>query len=216
MTQDISELLPWYANGTLSQDERNMVEDRLREDTELRAELVFCETLREEVLGLAADIPGDIGLSATMEKISVAQAVAPYFMPAQDRLMGRLRDFFALNGTRRGAYSLGLALIVAQGFAISFLVQERSKEYGASRAKAVVPAASGPFVKLSFMSDAKEIDIRFLMIQVGASIVGGPTQLGDYYLYLKPERIDWAVQQFKKSPIVDSATMIAILPVIKE
>ena len=41
-------------------------------------------------------------------------------------------------------------------------------------------------LKVSFAPDAKEADIRLLMIQVQGELAGGPGQLGDYYLRGRP------------------------------
>ena len=42
--------------------------------------------------------------------------------------------------------------------------------------------SKGPLVKVNFAPDAKESDIRLLLVSVQGTLAGGPGQLGDYYV----------------------------------
>jgi hypothetical protein len=116
----------------------------------------------------------------------------------------------------RYAFATIATLAVVQFAVIGGLVQERGDEYADTRARPVVPAPAGPFIRVSLRPTATEADVRFLLVSVGASIVGGPTQLGDYYLYVPRERVDAVVRQLRQSRVVDQAEAIATLPEAKE
>ena len=199
-------MLACYVNGTLSARERCEVEGQLDAHPACRNELAFFEALRKEIRNGVPTISPDLGLERTLARIRSEPRPAP----------GWFGRFFQAGFTPRLAYSLGIAMIVLQAGAIGYLAIERGDEYSETRARTASAPAVGPFVKVSFRPDVKESDIRFLLIGLGASIVGGPSQLGDYFLYLEPKRTDWAAQHLRQSGIVDSVAVIATLPAAKE
>ena len=201
-------MLACYVNGTLSARERREVEGQLDAQPACRNQLVFFEALRKEIRNGVPTISPDLGLERTLARIRSEPRPAPE--------PGWFAGFFPAGFTPRLAYSLGMAVIVLQAGTIGYLAIERGEEYSETRARTPATPAVGPFVKVSFRPDVKESDIRFLLIGLGASIVGGPSQLGDYFLYLEPKRTDWAAQHLRQSGIVDSVAVIATLPAAKE
>jgi len=216
MDQKMMEMLQWYANGSLAPDERQFVEQHLDEHPAYRQQLAFFEALRREVQRSVPPTEPDLGLAATLNKINRHSNPRREVSSEVSRAKHWLERLFSGDAHFRPAYALGVAVIATQTAIIGYLASDTGEPYSQTRAKQIVPPSIGPFVKVSFVPDAKETDIRFLMIQLGASIVGGPSQLGDYYLFLKPDRTDWAAQQLRKSPFVDSVSVIATLPAAKE
>lgn len=201
-------MLACYVNGTLSERERREIEGQLDAHPAYRQQIAFHEALKSEIRNGVPTISADLGLDRTLARIRSEPRRVPE--------PGWLARLFQAGFTPRLAYSLGFAVIALQAGAISYLAIERGDDFSETRARATAVAAVGPFIKVSFRSDAKESDIRFLLIGLGASIVGGPSQLGDYFLYLEPRRTDWAAQQLRQSGIVDSIAVIATLPAAKE
>ena len=216
MEKNMADLLPWYVNGTLNDDEREYVEKHLDDNPTYKHQVSFLTGLREEIQRTATVAPMDIGLARTLQKIAAqSKAERPKFSVL--RGLGRwLRTLIDGQKYLRPAFALGVAFIAIQAVTVGYFVSGRDSEFSEIRSRKYVPAEAGPFIKISFTPEAKEADIRFLLIQMQASIVGGPSHLGDYYLYLKPARLDWAAQQLRKSPIVDSVTVMAVLPPAKE
>jgi anti-sigma factor RsiW len=208
MESRVMDMLACYVNGTLSARERREVEGQLDASPALRNQLAFFEALRKEIRNGVPAIAPDLGLDRTLARIRGEPRPAPE--------AGWFARILPSGFTPRLAYSLGLAVIVLQAGAIGYLAIERGDEYSETRARTPAAPAVGPFVRVSFRTEVKESDIRFLLIGLGASIVGGPSQLGDYFLYLEPKRTDWAAQQLRQSAIVDSVAVIATLPAAKE
>jgi hypothetical protein len=75
-----------------------------------------------------------------------------------------------------------------------------------------VAALQGPFLKVNFKPDAREADIRLLLVQVHGSLASGPGQLGDYYLALPPGTLPVAEQTLRASPLVDGVAVVDGLP----
>ena len=70
--QELSELLPFYLNGTLDGDERARVEAGLAEDEALRADLEFLKVVQAETLARdAGTSPGDFGLARLVRDIDI-------------------------------------------------------------------------------------------------------------------------------------------------
>jgi hypothetical protein len=71
---------------------------------------------------------------------------------------------------------------------------------------------SGPYLKLNFKPDARESDIRMLLIESGASLAAGPGQLGDYYVRVPSSRVAALADSLKSSSIVEGVAVVDALP----
>jgi len=213
MDSKLSELLPWHVNGTLGEQDRQAVDARLAEDGDARAEREFLASLRDAVRDEVPAVEADIGLHRAMAMIQRIRPAPAGRPSSRVHLLDWLRVGFSLP---RFAYAAGIAVFALQAGVIAHLLGSREEAYSDTRSTRPIAAEAGPFIKASFRPDATEADLRFLLVSLGATIVSGPTQLGDYYLFVDPKRIDWAVQQMRQSPVVDSAAMVAALPAGRE
>lgn len=221
MDNKVMDLLPWYANETLGDVERDWVSAHLDDHPVYRAQLRFYRRLREEIKAIAPAAEPTAGLDQVMRRIALSTLTVPAAPPRKETTGQRpfWRRLLGEGWTPRMAYSLGLTVIAMQAVIISALLvtgAEQAETFSDTRSRATVAAAAGPFIKISFKSGVSETDVRFLLVSVGASIVGGPSQLGDYYLYFETKRTDWATQQLRTSPIVEDVAVIATLPPAKE
>jgi hypothetical protein len=202
MNERFEELLPWYANGTLTGEDRAFVEDYLQQHPEARAELDWYRSLQHRVQENAPAVPATIGLARTMRLI---QGDRP-------TLNERIAAFFANLGLRPAYAMAALAVVVVQGGVIVNLlgdVQENANEIRALRA---VRVEEGPMLKVSFTPDAKESDIRMLIAQVRGELAGGPGQLGDYYLRVPAGTEAAALAKVQGAPIVQAASLAPGVP----
>lgn len=107
-----------------------------------------------------------------------------------------------------------LLLITVQGVWLGVMhrqiagIEARQSEYRSSVGNAEI----GPFIRVNFRPGTKEIDIRMLFIGLGATYVGGPSQLGDYYVFVPRDQIDRAAEQMRASQYVASASLVAKVP----
>ena len=80
------------------------------------------------------------------------------------------------------------------------------------RALRATKVDEGPLLKVNFAPDAKEADIRHLLVSVQGRLAGGPGQLGDYFVRCRPARRAPRPSKVKTNPIVQAVTLAPGLP----
>jgi hypothetical protein len=215
MKTKFDELLPFYVNETLDAEGRAWVDAYLREHPKSAAELQWYRSLQDTMQRDTPAVSAEVGLDKVMARIRAERAPARAKPAAAAPSFGeRLRDFFSSITPQpllRPALAGALAVVVVQGIVIANLgtpVDEGS-EIRAQRSTVVDP---GPFLKVNFKADAKEADIRMLLVEVNGSLAGGPGQLGDWYVRIPEARIAAAAEAVKASPIVDGVARVDALP----
>lgn len=203
MTNDrFAELLPWYVNGSLEAADRAWVDSYLAQHPEARAELAWYQSLQTRIHETVPAVPATIGLARAMNLIRADRPT----------LAERFSNFFG-GFAMRPAMGLGLlALVVIQGGVIANMmnqVHEDEVEMRALRAQAV---EEGPLVKVNFAPDAKESDIRLLLVSVQGTLAGGPGQLGDYYVRVPAGKEAQAAARLKDKPIVQAVELSPGIP----
>ena len=201
-SERFEELLPWYANGSLGAEDRAWVDAYLERNPEARSELDWYRSLQGCVRENAPTVPATIGLERVMRLI---QGDRP-------TLAERIGAFFGNFGMRPSYAMAALALVIVQGGVILNLlgnVRENAEEIRALHAHRV---EEGPMLKISFAPDAKEAEIRLLMVQVQGELAGGPGQLGDYYLRVPAGSEAAALARVQGAPIVQAASLAPGVP----
>lgn len=211
-----------YIHGRLDAGQRRIVEDLLGRDSDARAEYEFLAFLPESLVIPAPDVAADHGFDALMVRIRhQSQIREPIIASAgieQQPVPGFWVSTFGWLFRPSLSYAVAGSVLAAQFALLAVFYQGSVGEGGFSelRNQPTVPPVAGPFIRVSLKPDTKESDIRFLLISLGATIIGGPTQLGDYFIFVPPERTDWAAQQMRQSPITDQVKVIATLPPLKD
>ena len=185
----IEELLPFYLNGTLEDDERTEVEAALAEDETLRWELEFLEGVQKDVRSREVGTsPGEFGLARLMRDIESETREAP----VGNVVVGRFWKVAA---------AAVFALFVAQA-----TVMVTSPGTIVELAGGGAEVADGPTLAVAFQPDATERDIRELLLELELEIVGGPSALGLYTVAIagEAEPAD-VISDLTASAIVESA-----------
>lgn len=214
MNDRFNELLPWYVNGTLNEQDQQWVAQYLREHPQAAGQLRWTESLRERLHEDTPMVSDEIGLDKAMARIHALGRIAPALparrAPRSLSLVERVRDWFGGIGLTP-ALGAALAVVLVQTLVIGSLLDEPA---GDTEIRAVPPVLteSGAFVKVNFRSDAKEADIRLLLMEVHGSLAAGPGQLGDYYVRVAPAQREKAVAQLAASQIVEAASVVDGLP----
>ena len=196
------ELLPWYANGSLGAEDRAWVDAYLAQNPEARSELDWYRSLQMRVRESAPAVPATIGLARAMRLI---QGDRP-------TLAERIGAFFGNFGMRPSFAMAGLALVAVQGGVILNLLANVRESENEIRALNAVRVTEAPMLKISFAPDAKEADIRLLMVQIQGELAGGPGQLGDYYLRVPAGTESAALAKVQAAPIVQTASLSPGVP----
>lgn len=171
--QELSELLPFYLNGTLEPDARARVEAGLADDVGLRADLDFLKMVQAETLARdAGKSPGEFGLARLMRDIDVERGQAP------------LR-----RSTR--IWQLATAACLALFLATSALVVTSPDTMMRLAGGGAVTVHEGPVFTVAFVATASEAEIRDLLLTLDLQIAAGPSALG-LYTITGPEGADAA------------------------
>ena len=184
----VSELLPWYAAGTLSAADTVRVEAALAADETLRDEL---EVVREDqdaafALAEASPRPSPRVLDDLMRRVEAEPAKLAHVAA---RARAGFADWFggklALLSPRTLAYAAGaaaLALVIQAGVIGSSFMSGPAQFQTASHSPAPGSAAraDGTFLLIGFNAEATAGDITRLLEQVKGTIVEGPRPGGFY------------------------------------
>jgi hypothetical protein len=215
MKPHFDELLPFYVNGTLSTADRAWVEGYLREHPLARAEMQWYESLQTRLREDVPAVSSEVGMERALQRIRTEGPVPQ--LPrraAAPSPLERLRDWFASivpQPVLRPAFAGALAVVALQAAVIATLVIERddSSELRAMRGSVV---DTGPYLKVNFKADARETDIRMLLVEVHGSLAGGPGQLGDYYVRVPEPKLAAVTATLSASAIVDAVSVVDALP----
>jgi hypothetical protein len=177
--QDIHELLPFRANGTLEGADLAAVDAALAEDAELRADLAALTAIRDTMQAEEVASPGDFGLARLMRDVDAETRVsAP--VAANDNVV-------PLSRLRIWQVAAAVVLAVGIGFNLPQVGPDSAPTERAENEPAGFTLASGGAeadFTVAFAPDATEADMRALLLAAGLEIVSGPSALGIYGLGL--------------------------------
>jgi len=209
MNRQLSELMPWYANGTLKAEDREWVDRCVAADGDARAELEWYRALQSTIAQSVSGVPPDLGLARTLQRIRADRPAL------RERIRGWL-GAAALGSVaalaRPIAAIAAVGLIAVQGGVIYSLVRHGQDDAQQVRALRALPTDERPLLRVNFAPDAKEADIRLLLSAVEGSLVGGPGQLGDYYVRVPAGAENAALNRLKHDRIVAAVQIVAGLP----
>lgn len=182
----VSELLPWYANGTLPAAQRSEVDRHLGACERCRAELAWITRLGADIKAATPAPAGDLGLGRFLERIAPESNVLPLRRPQRPRWMVP-------------ALALAASVLVAQAVVIGVLLHDRQQTL---HPLGGAPLARGTLLQVTFVPDATEMQIRTLLARVDARIVEGPGALGVYTVSVPPEQADAALRELESARAV--------------
>lgn len=217
--ENFTEWLPWYVNGTLNATDRAAMDAYLAQSSLARDEVQYYERMAVTMQRRADNIPADIGLTQTLQRIKVSPKTqtapaARRVEPNTDapswfqRLLG--------GGWMKPALGCAMAVIVAQSV---LLVQQRDdaiiyrgKGLGADVKSPTGTKAEVTYLRVVFKANATEGELRLLLASMNAWVAGGPGQAGEYYLRFTPDQAQTAMDALKASGLVNEAAPISQLP----
>jgi anti-sigma factor RsiW len=179
--QEIEELLPWHAAGTLSRRDAQRVEEALARDPELARRYAL---VRDE-LGETIHLNETLGAPSAraLEKLFAKIDAEPARRQVSLNLGSRISEFFASLTPRTLALASGvavLAILVQAGFIASVMLNE-TKTGGYQTASAPTTAAdAGIFALIRFAPQASADEVTKFLESNKLSIASGPTADGLY------------------------------------
>lgn len=189
-------LLPWFVNGTLSDDERASVDRHLRECARCRREV---EVLRQ-LQAFCRSVPGSIdatpGLRNLNERISAASRRGSIW-----RWLGHFLEHW------RRAPQWTRWVIVAEfagAVALTALVGAHDGESSAPYRTLGALSRTSPYgmIAVVFTPDIAEAEMRRIVQAAGARIVDGPTSTDAYVLRVPTGHRTDALVTLRSEPAV--------------
>jgi hypothetical protein len=179
---DIEDLLPWHAAGTLGRREAQRVEAALANDSELarRYELVREELAQTINLNETLGAPSARALEALFAKIDAEPARRP---AASINLGARIAEFFANRSPRTLAWSgIAAALIILLQAALITGIMHKEKSPGNYETASAPTSVSGEgaYVLVRFQPQVKAADVTDFLQTNKLSIADGPSAGGLY------------------------------------
>ena len=212
-------LAPWHVNGTLEPAESRWVEDYVREHAEARAELQWYQALQGQMRANEPAFAEEQGWDTLMSRIRAERRQVRNTTSWMDSVREFLGSAFGAGGqlVLRPAFAYAaVAVLVVQAGVIGSLLLDRGRDQAEVEQwrsmQARSGAISGPVLSVSFKPDTTERDVRTLLLRNGATLVGGPGQLGNYIIYVPQERVAAAEAALRDDPHVDSVSVMATLP----
>lgn len=185
------ELLPWYATGRLDAADLARVERHLYSCAACREQLSVERRLIGEFQTTSPQV--ESGWARLKARIDPPRTAPPMFA-----------ELWAIL-SRPAVATLAaaqLALIAVGGSALYSLTRP---DYHVL-SSAPVPAAANAIVM--FRGDAKQVDIQAALNAAGASIVGGPSEVGAYLVHVDPAHRSTALERLRANSGVQLAQPI--------
>jgi hypothetical protein len=180
--QEIEELLPWHAAGTLNRRDAQRVEDALARDPDLARRYAL---VREE-LGETIHLNETLGAPSAraMEKLSAKIDAEPARRQVAPLNFGsRISEFFASLSPRTLAWSASaaaVAILLQAGLIAGVMLNEtKTSGYQTASAPTTDPGV-GAFTLIRFAPQASSDDITKFLESNRLSIAAGPMAGGLY------------------------------------
>jgi hypothetical protein len=184
---EIRELLPWYANATLSKEEREIVGGHLPNCPECARELENLTRIQRAIVEAGNQVQASPRLTldralAQIEEYEQTKAQAAHRKPALDRLRERFIEFW--SGWWSVTPTWPRAIIAVQAILLVCLggtfYYEQHKEHVYTTSSASSGDRSSTRIAVGFDDQATEQQIRQVISAVHGTIVDGPSALGLY------------------------------------
>ena len=185
---EIEVLLPWHAAGTLNARDARRVEEALARDPELARQYAVIQEEYAETIHLNESLGAPS--ARAMQKLFAAIDGEPERKPSMSvSLSARISEFFAKLSPRTLAWSASLgalALLLQAGVIGAVLVKNQGASFQTAslsveeRAAPItrdLSAGTPPRALVRFSDDARMADIKALLSNYQASIVGGANGL---------------------------------------
>lgn len=170
------ERLPWYVNGTLDRNAREWMESKLAASPAAARRLSREQALSKSVPDMLAPAAQEIGLDRLLARVR-ADNVPATAASGWRKTIVALQQWLAQP---RLATAMALVVFVQAGI-IGWLAASSIDTETASEARSV-RVTEVRTLRVTFVPSASEAQVRMALLNTGAHIVGGPTQLGEYWL----------------------------------
>lgn len=209
--QDIEELLPWYAAGTLDRRDSQRVEQALQRDPRLALQLALVRDELAQTIHLNETLgaPSAAALDKLMTRIEAESGSAPAKMRLPFRAWLGERIAGLSSRTLAYAAAIGAIVIIAQAGVLTSLYVGGSERPAGAQLASAPSAQKGPgtYLLMTFAPAASSADVTRLLAQERAVIVDGPRGDGIYRIRISAKALPrddvmQTVARIRKSAVV--------------
>ncbi|MFH0340562.1 MAG: anti-sigma factor family protein [Chromatiales bacterium] len=211
----IIEILPWYANGSLDPREAMEVEAHLAGCPSCQRELRWCRDIAHSVQTMDDQewVPSPGHFDSLMEKVNASSPAQRLTMAWRDRFTRFVQSIRQSPAEMRWMLAMQTVTVVVLAGALIVLMPHKQPEYYQTLSSPTeADPTDAPRVKLALSEDAKEKEIRSLLLGMHASIVQGPNSLGVYVVALpkhSPAQLAQVLRELRAHPKVRFAERAA-------
>jgi hypothetical protein len=210
MTYSIEELrtmIPVYVNGSLSEPETRAFEEELQRHPELEVELKAFTDIRESYAGIEDRLAVDSEALFARVRNSIRHDTPAVSEKVNGGAVARIVQL--VKGIyRTPGLSWSLAGLQFAALLFIFILVPRQTPFETYSSPSPTDFDT-VHINVVFNKDAKEIEIRSLLQELGATIIGGPSAEGLYVLAVKKTSdSDSRLRQLQASPIVRLARKV--------
>jgi anti-sigma factor RsiW len=188
---EVAELLPWFVNGTLDEEERARVERHLADCIACSQDLIELRDLQALYADESMDLAASEGFARVQRRIEQVESNRTSHRRLQ-------RADVRSRWTR---YWWG-AILIAQAAVIvllaAALLNRPEPRYYHTLAASPVPAKKGAPLVVVFAADRTEGEIRDLLRSLHARIVDGPSAGGAYTLEVDADESQRALTELRR------------------
>ncbi len=186
------ELLPWYVNDTLEDDERRDVRAHLSNCLVCRRELAFLEQLDEAVVTSPdVDFTPQRAFASLMQRIDTAEA--PVARRIRASLLSGLHALRGAHPVLRSALLVQTAMILVGVFMLLQIPEPDRTPRFETLSEAAAPVAVEPGsarLRVVFAPDVAMSDVEALLQAGGAHVVDGPSKVGAFAIDVPADQSD--------------------------
>lgn len=200
--------VPAYVAGALNAQDKAWIEQFIARDSAAQQALQWHRAFAARIDEQANAVDASVGLSKALVHI---QALPKSTMQTATSasFVGKALNWLFSGGTRLTPAFIALALTTAVT-SLMVITREASLEHAMVRS-IKQGALDGPLLRVNFRSNATEADMRMLLVEQGALVVG-PTRLGDWFIKVAPERVSALRDALKGNQLVTAADVVPTLP----
>ena len=212
-----AELLPLYVNQTLSEADQAWMEQQLAERPNAHQELQFERLLSQTVRNTRSQVAESVRLDQMLSALKVTR---------RNQQSKPRASWFGMGGLSRGlVWGSRLAIPVPAALVLCVLllgqavyiarshIPDAGNQSNNAYRGAALPCADQPSLRVQIKADAKMEDIILLLRKAGATLKAGPSESGEVWVSIAPERAtEEARTVFKASAIVDDVMTLPPAP----
>jgi hypothetical protein len=193
--KEAEELLPWYATGQLEEADRSIVEQHLSACAHCRRQLAFEQRMIDEFAALSPEV--DSGWARLRRRIEPRRS---WWDRAGDQAAVASRTL-----ARPSVAALAAAQLLFVVVAGSALLSLSRPEY---RALGSAPAPQSANAIVMFRADTTEAELRTLLHDNSATLIGGPTAADAYLLHVPAQSREAVLHRLRADSHVEMAQPI--------